>query len=125
MLAKGAGFLRRCLEAAASVTVTVRRSPSAFTAGVPAAIGRSEFDQIDLGGGVLLDETRTVDFLIPASEYKVGLPGPVEPARGDEIDVTYDSATTTYLVTSPGGHRPAWRWSDTSREVLRVHTVEV
>jgi len=48
-----------------------------------------------------------------------------EPARGDVVTTTYGSTDVSYIVTSPGGGRPAWQYSDRGRSLYRIHTTEI
>ena len=88
---------------------------------VPATIGRTTFE-VDDGFGVLVCcESR--DFLILASDLV--LAGETQtPQRGDRIRETQDQQTFVYEVTAPG-KEPCWRWSDSYRKTLRIHSKQV
>ncbi len=43
---------------------------------------------------------------------------PAEPKVGDRIT----EGDRTFEILSPGADMPAWRWSDASHTVLRIHT---
>lgn len=81
---------------------------------VPAA-SLDEFEALD--GST--SSARRRDWLISTSAIDFGA-GPVRPEAGDFVD----DGTDTWRVTPlPTGE--AWRWSDRSRAMLRVHTVQV
>jgi len=126
MIEAGVSYLVGAMAAAAASIVSLTRDSgpySSTTSDVTATIGSSEFDALDLGG-VLIDETRTVDFMIQVSDYIIA--GEIaEPARGDVVTTTYGSTDVSYIVTSPGGGRPAWQYSDRGRSLYRIHTTEI
>ena len=126
MIEAGVSYLVGAMAAAAASIVSLTRDYgpySSTTSDVTATIGSSEFDAIDLGG-VLIDETRTVDFMIQVSDYIIA--GEIaEPARGDVVTTTYGTTDVSYVVSSPGGGRPAWQYSDRGRSLYRIHTTEI
>ena len=46
------------------------------------------------------------------------------PERGDQIDVSFDGAPTTFEVLGQDGI-PPWEFSDPHQQVLRIHTKKV
>lgn len=102
-----------------SRTVTYRRGET--SAEVRAAIGRTVFEVTDSVG--VAERTESRDFLIPASDLVLGGEA-VLPKQGDRIEETQDSKVYVYEVMAPG-QEPCWRFSDSYRRTLRVHTKQV
>lgn len=100
----------------ASSQVVYRRGDEAVT--LSATVGKSEFDLVDGGGGVIRAEMR--DYIVQASDLV--LAGQMTlPQDGDQIEETIGDQTIIYDVVGPGGE-PAWRFSDPWRSTLRIHT---
>lgn len=95
---------------------------------VMATIGRTVFD-VDRGQGAAL-RIEARDYLIRAVHLNFGA-GPVEPRRGDQIHELQDGVIYIYEVmglgdsgAGAGGESP-WRWSDSYRRTMRIHTKQV
>jgi hypothetical protein len=73
-------------------------------------------------GGVRMEWTDR-DFPIKAADLVLGS-APTLPERGDVIRETQGTKTFIYEVMAPG-KEPPWRWSDTYRKLLRIHTKQV
>ncbi len=86
-----------------------------------ATIGTTVF-QIDDGAGALL-RIESRDYLIRATDLLVG-GSSVLPRRGDRIRETKGTQVFVYEVVGPGDE-PCWRWSDSYRQTLRIHTKQV
>ncbi len=119
LISRGQDFLNRQMAQAAAVDGGVtytRTGTGAFVlAGVTAWVGRTVFRQDQQhgnGASVVFGER---DYLIPASEL------PNDPQRGDQIT---EDGVGTFEAVAPGGE-PAWRWSDQTRTVFRIHTKKV
>lgn len=94
-------------------TVTYRRGAESLS--VNATVGRFLFKSTDSAGVTVYEETR--DYLIRAVELTtLG-----EPARGDEIVETVGGIEQLFRVHAPDGE-PVFRYSDTERLVMRIHT---
>jgi hypothetical protein len=108
---------KRTQHAAQSVCY-VRGSQSV---NLPATVGKTTFE-VDDGYGVLVrHESR--DFLALAADLI--LDGtPMLPERGDRIRETQAGQVFVYEVTAPG-KEPCWRYSDSYRKTLRIHTKQV
>ena len=102
-----------------SRTVTYRRGET--SAEVRAAIGRTVFEVMDSVG--VAERTESRDFLIPVSDLVLESK-PIFPRHGDKIEETQDGTVYVYEVLAPG-HEPCWRFSDSYRRTLRVHTKQV
>ena len=88
---------------------------------VNAVIGRTLFEVEDAYG--VVERTESRDFLIPASDLL--LDGSVVlPERGDRIRETQSQKVYVYEVMAPGKEL-AWRYADSFRRLLRVHTKQV
>lgn len=85
---------------------------------VAATIGRTEFEQFDEAGIVHRVESR--DFLVRTADLDLG-DGPTLPKAGDHVRETVGSTVFIYEVNAPSG-QPPWRYSDSYRKALRIHT---
>ena len=103
----------------ASRPVIYRRGTD--TVVVSATIGRTVFTVHD-GLGVST-EYEARDFLILAEELVLGGERTV-PQRGDRVQETQGDQTLDYEVLAPG-KEPCWRFSDSFRKTLRIHTKQV
>ena len=106
------------------MTQTVVYQRGSDTVELPATIGETVF-QIDDGGGALL-RIESRDYLILAVDLVLGGPPAtsIQPRRGDRIRETVGTQVFVYEVVGPGDE-PCWRWSDSYRQTLRVHTKQV
>jgi len=86
-----------------------------------AVVGRTLFEVED-GYGVV-ERTESRDFLIPASDLLLG-GAQVIPRRGDQIRETQNGKVYVYEVMAPG-KEPAFRFADSFRRLLRIHTKQV
>ena len=88
-----------------------------------ATVGRTEFE-IDTGDGFPV-RLESRDFLIHAADLVLG-GVTVLPERHDRIRETDPAGdTVVYEVMGPTEDSPPWRYSDSFRRRLRVHTKEV
>lgn len=90
----------------------------AETAQLAATIGRTKFEIDDGYGAIERYESR--DFLVLAEELVLGGIA-VLPDRGDRIEETVGLTTYVYEVCAPG-KAPPWRYSDSYRQTLRIHS---
>ena len=102
-----------------SRTVSYRRGEDSVD--VRASIGRTVFEIEDSVG--VLERTESRDFLIPASDLVLG-GGEVLPQPEDRISETQGDHVYVYEVLAPG-REPCWRFSDSYRRMLRIHTKQV
>jgi len=79
-----------------------------------ATVGRTVFEQADEYG--IVHKTESRDFLIRSTDLVIN-GSQVTPKAGDRIR----ESTFVYEVMAPGTE-PAWRYSDTYRRTLRIHT---
>lgn len=117
LLKRGAQLLAEKREAAASITVTLRRAGFSDTTLVPAGVARTQ-DLRDDGVTVVNDEVR--DFKIAAADYTFG-GAAVEPAEGDVI-IDASSGETRYYRVLPLVGEQAARWADPYGVSWRIHT---
>ena len=76
-----------------------------------------KWDAITKDGSVTRIETR--DFFIHRDDLAD------DPQRGDRIAVTENGTECVYEVSIPAGGDNAWRWSDRSETLRRVHTQRI
>lgn len=106
------------LQSVAGGHVRYRRGDA--TIDLPRAVrGVSRYESED-GRGLVTDYAME-DFLF-ASAALILAGVRVEPEAGDQIEQTVGDQVLVYELMSPGGQEPAWRYSDTGRTQLRVHT---
>lgn len=115
-LATGLTWLRSKRHENATSTITIRRGAS--EAEVLATPGQSRFDHADDNGIVREIESR--DWLIRTEDYAFS-GDVVTPELGDRVVDTVDGVGWVYEVLSVQGE-PAWRYADSNRATLRVHT---
>jgi len=77
-------------------------------------IGR--WESVNAAGQVVRMETR--DFIVADNELHH------TPARGDTITFREGPVEALCKVVIPDGNDQAWRWSDRSHTVRRIHTME-
>ena len=107
------------LQTAGGRTVTYRRTPGNDEVEVTAVPGTSSYQRADDLG--LVTEMEVHDELIAAADLVFDA-AVIEPAEGDQIDVTLHGLTLTYEVMPPGADEPVWRYMDPGRSALRIHT---
>lgn len=117
ILRKSSDWLQSQRHAVATSDVTYRRGDRAVL--LKATFGRTEYQQDDGYGVITRAESR--DFLIRAIDLVID--GVVTlPEVGDRIeDVQFDT-TYTYEVLPIGSQQAHWRYSDSFRQTLRIHT---
>lgn len=118
LLDRGMAMLNRRLGQAAGTAVTYTRGATV----VPlddALVGRTAFVSNQQNAARV--EWGDRDYLIPvASLVALG-----EPADGDRIGETVNGTALVFEVMTPSTGEPAWRYSDATRTVFRVHTKQV
>lgn len=120
VLQAGSNWLADQLKTHASREVVYRRGAQEVT--VQATVGRTLLKLDDGYGGVRMEWTDR-DFLIQALDLVLAGSSSL-PERGDVIRETQGAKTFIYEVMAPG-KEPPWRWSDTYRKLLRIHTKQV
>ena len=105
------------------MTRTVTYQRGAVQVDVSATIGETIFQMDDGGGALLRVESRA--YLILAADLVLA-GSPVIPERSDRIRETdaVSGQTYVYEVMAPGDE-PHWRWSDSYRRTLRIHTKQI
>jgi hypothetical protein len=119
LLEKASNWLQERRTQYASRVVTYARG--AASVDLPATVGKTTFE-VDDGFGVLV-RSESRDFLVLATDLVLG-GQPALPQRGDRIAETQDGTTYVYEVIAPG-NAPCWRYSDSYRQALRIHTKQV
>jgi len=104
-------------EARAEFGEAVIYSRGATTVTLTAGPGSTERDQTNYDGLVTID--RRADWLILASDLADA--GLGVPQSGDLIEATADAETVTWEVL-PIGDEPCYRYRDSERTELRVHS---
>ena len=113
---KGNALVASTMRVALSGIVTYARGSESFV--LPATIGRTVFEVED-SHGVLRWESR--DFIVSSCDLVLGAI-PVVPEKGDLIEETdCDGKVLVYEVTAPGREQE-WKYCDSSRLLIRVHT---
>ncbi len=119
MLKAGAEWLVGQRRAHASLTVTYSRGENSVE--LSAAIGNTPFELDDGHGVITRIESR--DFLITAWDLVLDGSETV-PQAGDKIRETVGSQGIVYEAMAPGDE-PPYRYSDSHRHSLRIHTKQV
>lgn len=103
------------IPALAGGAVTYRRGNSSVT--VTAAPGRTDFESYGPDGELV--SSRSTDWIMAAADLVLDGVATV-PRRGD---VVVDATGNEFIVLPVNGER-VYRYSDATRKILRVHTVE-
>jgi hypothetical protein len=119
LLKVGSDWLQDQLKTHASQSVIYQRGTESV--GVAATIGKTIFE-VDDGYGVV-EKIESRDFLIHAAELILG-ESQTLPERGDRIRETQGAVIYIYEVMAPG-KEPHYRFSDSYRKQLRIHTKHV
>jgi hypothetical protein len=108
------------MKVSAGVQVTYTRPGTGQSVTLTAWVDRTAFSQSppEPGGASLIWGDR--DYMIAVEDLKLG-GVPVEPALADQIRETIGGAVVTFEVMTPDTGEPAWRYSDPTRTVWRVH----
>lgn len=115
MLAWGSNYLETERTEHMTRSVVYVRGNSSLT--VDATIGRTPFRVENFQG--FLEHIESRDYLILTADITIGLP-----EAGDKIQETVGEQVFSYEVMAPGGE-PCWRYSDSFRQTLRIHTKHV
>jgi hypothetical protein len=108
----GIDWMRSQLLASVSIEVTYHRNTSSVT--LSAVVGTTTFEAVNEYG--IVERVQTRDYLIPSKELILG-GSPTLPMAGDRIT----EGAREFEVTAQGGE-PAFRYSDPSQTILRIHT---
>lgn len=119
LLQQGAAWLSDQLKAYAGRPVDYRRDAQSVS--VTATIGKTLFEADDEFHVVKTYESR--DFLIQAADLVLNQLV-ITPRRGDRIEETVGTVTWVYEVMAPG-NEPPFRYADTCRKTIRIHTKHV
>jgi len=101
------------------LTVAVVYSRGSDSVAVQATIGSTDF-RLDDGTGASVRYVSR-DFLIRTADLVLD-GSAIEPRRGDEIQETKGGVVYTHEVMGPDNDEPVWRYSDSDRLVMRIHT---
>lgn len=115
VLRQGAAFLSQQRHDHMASLVTYTRGATSVE--LKATAARNEYDSVDASGVQHRLEVR--DFLIRAQD--IASLSPPHPTTGDTITETINGIAYNYRAIGEMG-MPVWRWSDTNRTVMRVHT---
>lgn len=97
------------------LAVTVQYTPTVGLArSCLATLVTGRWESVTRDGNIIRIETR--DFLIHRDHLAQ------DPKRGDQIAVNENGQEKVYEVSVPAGADNAWRWSDRSEKVRRIHT---
>jgi hypothetical protein len=109
---------QRTIAQLAGVPITYCRDNSSLVIMAVPAISNS-----DAAGQDVITEYRTRDYLVAASDLVIdGIA--FTPQRGDTISETVGDEIHSYQVQrSDGGNEQPWRYTDTGRSAIRVHTM--
>jgi len=116
LMKRGSELLVAKQMAHASITVTYSRGE--VSADVDAIPGATRFETEDETGIHVKSQMR--DYLIPAASLVLDSVQTL-PIEGDRIAEVDGSKRHIYEVLPLGGE-PCWRYSDTYRDLLRIHT---
>ena len=119
LLQTGSSWLADQMKTHASVDVVYERGAEQVP--VKATIGKTEFE-LDDGSGVVV-RIQSRDYLIHAADLQLS-GSPTLPVAGDRIRETQGDKTFVYEVMAPG-NEPHYRYSDTFRKLLRIHSKHV
>jgi hypothetical protein len=117
LFARAKDWLPARLKHAAGVSVSYARGGTTRT--LTAWVGRTVFAS-QLEGGPRI-EFGDRDYLVTAAD--LALFG--EPALGDRITEVVGGETQTHECVTPGTGEPAWRWSDPTQTIYRIHCKRV
>jgi hypothetical protein len=109
---------QRTIASVAGVTVKYSRgSAFAVLTAVPAV------SNFNADGDQIITEYRSRDFIVASDSLFIsGLP--ITPKKGDIIEETVGTSVHRYQVSRPdGGNDQPWRYTDTGRSFIRVHTI--
>jgi len=119
VLKTGSDWLSGQLKSKIGTTVTYVRGD--YSVSLTATVGSTSFDQADEFG--IIERIESRDYLIDAADLVLNSVT-VLPGRGDKIEETQDGTTYTYEVMTLD-NQPAWRYSDSYRKKLRIHTKQI
>jgi hypothetical protein len=122
LLHRGQAMLNRSLGTAGGVSVTYTRGATTVTildTDGAAWVGRTAFASTQQGAARV--EWGDRDYLILAS----ALAALGEPQVGDRVAETVEGVELVFEVKTPRTGEPAWRYSDPTRTVYRVHAKRV
>ena len=112
LLSRGQAMLNRQVKVAGGVEITYTRQGRSIP--LTAIIGRTAFAS-NLDGGARV-QWGDRDYLIEVADLTFG-----EPKLGDRITETIDDVEVVFEVMTPSTGEPAWRYSDQTRTLWRLH----
>lgn len=122
----GAGnSLALSLLSAAGKTYVYRRGQDGPAIELRAYVGQTDFQRID-DALEIAEEFHSRDFIFLAAELAIGGTR-TTPQPGDQIE-ELDCETRerfVYELMSPSTSERCWRYSDSARQLIRVHTKQV
>lgn len=124
LMDRGLSMLTRNLKAAAGVTAIYTRGTYSVTlsGSTSVVVGNTLFKLQDANGLRMMWGER--DYLIASADLILN-GSATEPAENDRITETINGTSMTFEVLPIATSEPAWRWSDPSRSVYRIHVKRV
>lgn len=120
MLSAGVASLAGALQAYASVAVVYWRGN--YSLPIQATTGTSLLKLTAPNGAVQITRT-DADFIVPAASLVDADNNSIEPLRGDFITRLWpDGVTRRYRILPYDANEPLFRYSDPSRQLMRIHT---
>lgn len=116
LMATGAAWFEQQRQQHLTVPVEYRIAGTGQPIPCRATVVIGKWESVNSAGQVVRMETR--DFIIADNELHH------TPARGDTITFIEGPVEALCKVVIPDGNDQAWRWSDRSHTVRRIHTME-
>ena len=117
---RGAAALVRRMKLSAGRPVTYTRGPAAAT--LTAWVGNTLFARrLDESGAAAAWGER--DYLIAVADLQAANLFP--PQRGDRLAEAVNGEPVIFELVAPFNDEPPWRYSDQTRQVVRLHTKRV
>ncbi len=117
LMATGAAWFEQQRQQYLTVPVEYRIAGTGHPIPCRATTVIGRWESLNSAGQVVRMETR--DFIIADNELRH------TPARGDTITLKEGPVEAVCKVVIPDGNEQAWRWSDRSHTVRRIHTMEM
>lgn len=110
------------MQVSAGRTVTYTRKSDAATVALTAWVGNTLYalEKSEPGATRVWGER---DYFLAVADLVIAS-ATFTPARGDRITETINGTATTFELSTPTGE-PAWRYSDQTRQIYRLHCKRV
>lgn len=116
LMATGAAWFEQQRQQYLTVPVEYRIAGTGHPISCRATVVIGRWESVNSAGQVVRMETR--DFIIADNELHH------TPVRGDTITLREGPVEAVCKVVIPDGNEQAWRWSDRSHTIKRIHTME-